>query len=112
MPMPRSAPEQGRRQRDSIGGPDGHRSVPTAGPSTRKLRRTAPVPGLDPKTTGQTIDAWSSVEQMLELFLDPERDLQAWRRRTLERARHGTDNELATRSARARREEEEDGRAR
>jgi hypothetical protein len=34
------------------------------------------------ETTGQTIDLWPLVVQILEQFLDEDRDFHAWRRRT------------------------------
>jgi len=34
------------------------------------------------ETTGQTIELWPLVVQILQQFLDADRDFQAWRRRT------------------------------
>jgi hypothetical protein len=34
------------------------------------------------ETSGQTIEVWALVVQMVEQFMDSDRDFQAWRRRT------------------------------
>jgi hypothetical protein len=34
------------------------------------------------ETTGQTIDVWSLVVQMLQRFVETDREFQAWRRRS------------------------------
>jgi hypothetical protein len=34
------------------------------------------------ETTGQAIDVWPLVVQMLQRFMETDRDFQAWRRRT------------------------------
>ena len=34
------------------------------------------------ETTGQTIDVWSLVVQMLQRFVETDREFQVWRRRT------------------------------